>query len=223
MYCESGGNPGSRALIARLEYCFRSTPADATAPSRCPGYQFLHDARTTLRSLAAAQKPEAARLTGRTASSVLPYIGMPMRNFNYQATYSRFDAILECGDRARARFEERTGDLFAGLTRRDRRPCRYSVYLPDLLSGDRLRRRRGCGRGRRRGGSGQAQRSGGSGRHRGPGPAAVAMVASSRIEGLVVGGRRLLRADAARQLGEAIRDVTAAEVLAKDRCHGLGR
>ena len=38
-------------------------------------------------------------------------------------------------------------------------------------------------------------------------------VASSRIEGLEVGGRRLLRADAARQLGEASRDVTALEVL----------
>ena len=39
-------------------------------------------------------------------------------------------------------------------------------------------------------------------------------VASSRIEGLVVGGRRLLRADAARRMGEEVRDVTAAEVLA---------
>jgi Fic family protein len=38
-------------------------------------------------------------------------------------------------------------------------------------------------------------------------------VASSRIEGLEVGGRRLLRADAARQLGEDPRDVTAVEVL----------
>ena len=38
-------------------------------------------------------------------------------------------------------------------------------------------------------------------------------VASSRIEGLEVGGRRLLHADAARQLGEEPRDVTAAEVL----------
>ena len=39
-------------------------------------------------------------------------------------------------------------------------------------------------------------------------------VASSRIEGLEVGGRRLLRADAARQLGEDPADVTASEVLA---------
>ena len=38
-------------------------------------------------------------------------------------------------------------------------------------------------------------------------------VASSRIEGLEVGGRRLLRAEAARVLGEEPNDVTAAEVL----------
>jgi Fic family protein len=39
-------------------------------------------------------------------------------------------------------------------------------------------------------------------------------IASSRIEGLVVGARRLLRAEAARQLEGEISDVTAAEVLA---------
>ena len=38
-------------------------------------------------------------------------------------------------------------------------------------------------------------------------------VASSKIEGLEVGARRLLRAEAARQLGEQARDVTAEEVL----------
>jgi len=38
-------------------------------------------------------------------------------------------------------------------------------------------------------------------------------VASSRIEGLEAGGRRLLRAEAARALGEEPRDLTAAEVL----------
>ena len=38
-------------------------------------------------------------------------------------------------------------------------------------------------------------------------------VASSRIEGLEVGARRLLRAEAAKELGEPTRDVTAAEVL----------
>lgn len=39
-------------------------------------------------------------------------------------------------------------------------------------------------------------------------------VASSKIEGLEVGGRRLLRAEAARTLGESWSDVTAEEVLA---------
>jgi Fic family protein len=38
-------------------------------------------------------------------------------------------------------------------------------------------------------------------------------VASSRIEGLEIGARCLLRAEAARELGEPTRDVTAAEVL----------
>ena len=35
-----------------------------------------------------------------------------------------------------AHLEERTWEgSFAGPTRRDRRPCRYSVYLPDRLAG----------------------------------------------------------------------------------------
>jgi len=119
-----------------------------------------------------------------------------------------------------ARFEERTwGPDFAGPARRDRRPCRYSVYLPDFLAGrgfafdgdvaadvadaeadlvrlngtvDALADTEGLARLLLRAES----------------------VASSRIEGLVVGGRRLLRADAGRQLGEEVRDVTATEVLA---------
>jgi Fic family protein len=39
-------------------------------------------------------------------------------------------------------------------------------------------------------------------------------VASSKIEGLQVGARRLLRAEAARELGEPSRDITAIEVMA---------
>src|ERR1700736_4201564 len=39
-------------------------------------------------------------------------------------------------------------------------------------------------------------------------------VASSRIEGLEIGARRLLRAEAARDLGDDPSDVTAVEVLA---------
>lgn len=117
------------------------------------------------------------------------------------------------------RFEERMWEgNFSALTRRDRMPCRYSVYVPDPLSnrsfafdGDvaadladaeadlvRLNTRvealsdtEALARLLLRAES----------------------VASSRIEGLVVGGRRLLRADVARQLGAEVRDVTAGEVL----------
>ncbi len=119
-----------------------------------------------------------------------------------------------------AHLEERLWtSAFTGLTRRDRRPCRYSVYRPDPLAGrhfvldgdvaadvadaeadlirlnaaaDALADTEALARLLLRAES----------------------VASSRIEGLVVGGRRLLRADAARQLGEEVRDVTAAEILA---------
>jgi Fic/DOC family N-terminal len=49
-------------------------------------------------------------------------------------------------------------------------------------------------------------------------------VASSRIEGLEIGGRRLLRADLARRLEDDHKDVTAAEVrpvlTTKGRHHG---
>ncbi|WP_201295192.1 MULTISPECIES: Fic/DOC family N-terminal domain-containing protein [Nocardia] len=48
-------------------------------------------------------------------------------------------------------------------------------------------------------------------------------IASSRIEGLVVGARRLLRAEAARQLEGESSDVTAAEVAGEYRCHSCGR
>ena len=119
-----------------------------------------------------------------------------------------------------AHLEERLWtSAFTGMSRRDRRPCRYSVYLPDHLAGrhfvldgdvaadvadaeadlirlnaaaDDLADTEALARLLLRAES----------------------VASSRIEGLVVGGRRLLRADAARQMGEEVRDVTAAEVLA---------
>ncbi len=107
----------------------------------------------------------------------------------------------------------------SGPTRRGGRPCRYSAYLLDLLDGrrftldgdvaanvadaeadlvklnavvDALADTEALARLLLRAES----------------------VASSRIEGLVVGGRRLLRADAARRMGEEVRDVTTAEVLA---------
>ena len=118
-----------------------------------------------------------------------------------------------------ARFERRrwAGDL-SGQTRAERSPCAYEVYLPDKLEGRRF------------------TLDGDGARHVSDTESALARldasadalansealarlllraesVASSRIEGLEIGGRRLLRADAARRLGEEPRDVTAREVL----------
>ena len=118
-----------------------------------------------------------------------------------------------------ASLEERrwAGDP-AGLTRRDRRPCTYRVYLPDRLAG-----RRFVLDGEVAADVGDAEAAllkldASAAALAGTEALARLLlraesVASSRIEGLEVGGRRLLRADAARQLGEASRDVTALEVL----------
>ena len=106
----------------------------------------------------------------------------------------------------------------AGLTRRDRRPCTYEVYLPDRLAG-----RRFVLDGDVAADVGDAEAAllkldASAAALAGTEALARLLlraesVASSRIEGLEVGGRRLLRADAARQLGEASRDITALEVL----------
>ncbi len=105
-----------------------------------------------------------------------------------------------------------------GLTRRDRLPCDYSVYLPDALAGRRFVLD----------GDVAADVADAEAALVRLDTTAYALadtealarlllraecVASSRIEGLEVGGRRLLRADAARKLGEDPRDVTATEVL----------
>ena len=119
-----------------------------------------------------------------------------------------------------AKLEEHIWEAdFTGPTRRDRKPCRYSVYLPDNLTGRRFALD----------GDVAADVADAEADLVRLNLAVDALadtealarlllraesVASSRIEGLVVGGRRLLRADAARQLGEEVRDVTAAEVLA---------
>lgn len=106
----------------------------------------------------------------------------------------------------------------AGLTRRDRRPCNYDVYFPDPLVG-----RRFALDGDVAADVADAEaalvRLNTSAEALADTEALARLllraesVASSRIEGLEVGGRRLLRADAARQLGEEPRDVTAVEVL----------
>ena len=91
------------------------------------------------------------------------------------------------------------GDL-TGPTRSDRSPCTYEVYLPDRLNGRLFTL------------DGEVAALASS-----ESLARLLLraesVASSRIEGLEIGGRRLLRADAARRIGEKPRDVTASEVL----------
>ncbi|MCW2572617.1 MAG: filamentation induced by cAMP protein Fic [Frankiales bacterium] len=111
-----------------------------------------------------------------------------------------------------------SSDLASGMSRRDRRSCDYSAYLPDPLDG-RVFALAGdvvadvtdaeAAIARLNAGAGVLTNS-----------EAIARlllraesVASSRIEGLEVGARRLLRAEAASDLGEAPSDVTATEVL----------
>ena len=109
-------------------------------------------------------------------------------------------------------------DYTSGLPRRDRASCDYEAYVPDLLVG-RLLRLDGDVAADVADAEAAATRFDAN---------AVALadtealarlllraesVASSKIEGLEVGGRRLLRAEAATALGEDARDVTATEVL----------
>lgn len=109
-------------------------------------------------------------------------------------------------------------DAGAGLARRDRRSCDYEAYIPDLLMGRKI------------------VLDGDTAADIADAERAIAVldaqastlldtealarillraecVASSRIEGLEVGARRLLRAEAALELGEQPTDVTATEVL----------
>ncbi len=109
------------------------------------------------------------------------------------------------------------GDL-SGLPRRDRKGCDYEAYVPDRLTGREI------------------YLAGTTAADVADAEAAIAKldsrvssladtealarlllraeaVASSHIEGLVIGGRRLLRAEAASALGDKSVDVTATEVL----------
>lgn len=109
-------------------------------------------------------------------------------------------------------------DLTVGLPRRDRRGCEYEAYLPDRLEG-----RSFLLDGAVAADVADAERA----VQRLDVEAATLLdtealarlllraeaVASSHIEGLEIGGRRLLRAEAAKELGIAAEDVTADEVL----------
>ncbi len=119
-----------------------------------------------------------------------------------------------------ASLEERRweGDS-AGLTRRDRQPCMYSVYLPDPLVGRRFVLDGDVAADVADAETALVRLDATASALTGAEAFARLLlraesVASSRIEGLEVGGRRLLRAEAARQLGEDARDATAREVLA---------
>ena len=106
----------------------------------------------------------------------------------------------------------------AGLARRDRRPCTYSVYLPDPLVGRRFVLDGDVAADVADAEAALVRLDATASALAGAEAFARLLlraesVASSRIEGLEVGGRRLLRVEAARQLGEDHRDVTALEVL----------
>ena len=106
----------------------------------------------------------------------------------------------------------------SGLSRRNRQGCRYEVYIPDYL--------RGQGFIFESGAAADVSDAERAIRDLDAKTSTLAdtealarlllrteSVASSKIEGLVVGARRLLRADAARASGEVGGDVTATEVL----------
>jgi Fic family protein len=105
-----------------------------------------------------------------------------------------------------------------GLSRKDRRSCDYRVYFPDTLAGRSIMLD-----GDVAADVADAERAitrlNARARALTDTEALARLllraesVASSRIEGLEIGARRLLRADAARELGEVPTDVTAVEVL----------
>ncbi len=112
-----------------------------------------------------------------------------------------------------------SSDIGSGMSRKDRRSCDYEAYVPDLLAGRRI------------------ALDGDVAAEVTDAEVAIARldveasalietealarillraesVASSRIEGLEVGAGRLLSAEATRELGGHVKDLTAAEVLA---------
>lgn len=110
-------------------------------------------------------------------------------------------------------------DVLIGLPDRERQGGQYQVYVPDLLTG-----REFLFRSREAADVADAElaiaRLSKSAKTLANTEAIARLllraesVASSKIEGLEVGARRLLRADAAQQFGQRSKDVTANEVLA---------
>lgn len=109
-------------------------------------------------------------------------------------------------------------DVAAGLPRRDRRSCEYEAYLPDPLTDRRFTFDGDVAADVTDAETAIARLDAEAGALIDTEALARLLlraeaVASSKIEGLEVGARRLLRAQAARELGEVPTDVTAAEVL----------
>lgn len=104
------------------------------------------------------------------------------------------------------------------LPRRDRKPCHYEAYVPDALQARPIQLD-----GEVAADVAEAEKELAQFNSHAEALATTEVLArlllraesmaSSRIEGLVVGGRRLLRAEAARELHEDPHDITAEEVL----------
>ena len=109
-------------------------------------------------------------------------------------------------------------DLSSGLPRRDRASCDYEAYLPDPLVGRSVRLDGEVVADVAEAETAVARFDAGATALADTEALARLLlraesVASSKIEGLEVGGQRLLRAEAAQVLGETVTDVTALEVL----------
>lgn len=109
-------------------------------------------------------------------------------------------------------------ELGSGLSRRDRRTCEYEAYVPDLLVGRRITLDGDVAADVADAEAAIARLNAGATTLVDTEALARLLlraesVASSKIEGLEVGPRRLIRAEAARILGDTSGDVTADEVL----------
>jgi len=109
-------------------------------------------------------------------------------------------------------------DLGSGLSRRDRQTCEYEAYVPDSLVGRRITLDGDVAADVADAEAAIARLNAGATTLVDTEALARLLlraesVASSKIEGLEVGPRRLIRAEAARILGDTSGDVTADEVL----------